>query len=205
MNSVAFRVFVRKLDESTFACRFRVNEGRGTLGLRAFGRPDPLPSVQHEEDELEFEYIRASRFVHILPNGERHSYSFARLPEPEATRHLPENWVELVASTQSGFRYLLYVEEDLTPTATETEGREDEAVQVVQGTSFLEGLPDGQTLDHLEKLNLQEALEMLKAQAARVVELQARLTLLNGKLQESGQREDELLALLGRWRERSGA
>ncbi len=205
MNSVAFRVFVRKLDQATFACRFRVNVGRGTLGLRAFGRPDPGPSVQHEEDELAFEYIRASRFVHILPNGERHSYSFARLPDAEAARHLPENWVELVASTQSGFRYLLYVEEDLTPTAKEQEDDEAEAVQVVQGTSFLEGLPDGETLDHLEKLTLEEALEMLKAQAARVVDLQARLTLLNGKLQESGQREDELLALLAGWRERSGS
>jgi len=143
--------------------------------------------------------------VHILSNGERHSYSFARLPDAEAARRLPENWVELVASTQSGFRYLLYVEEDLSPTATEPDMDQDEPVQVVQGTSFLEGLPEGQTLDQLEKLTLEEAVEMLKAQAARVVELQSRLTHLNGKLQESGQREDDLLRLLAEWRERSGA
>ncbi len=205
MSSVPFRVFVRRLDDSTFACRFRVNVGKGTLGLRAFGRPDPAPSVQHEEDELSFEYIRASRFVHILPSGDRHSYSFARLPEGDEAKGLPEGWTELVPSTRSGFRYLLYVVEDATALATEPGNEPQEMSEGRHSVSYEEGLPEGKTLEDLERLTLEEARAMLKQQAARVVELEAQAAHLEGKLEESGQREDELLALLSRWRERSGA
>ena len=204
MSSVPFRVFVRRLDDSTFACRFRVNVGKGTLGLRAFGRPDPAPSVQHEEDDLSFEYIRASRFVHIPPSGDRHSYSFARLPEGEEAKGLPEGWTELAPSTRSGFRYLLYVPEDVASMATEPGvDRQDEGEER-KNVSYEEGLPEGKTLEDLERLTLEEARVMLKQQAARVVELEAQIAHFEGKLEESGQREDDLLALLGRWRERTG-
>ena len=102
---------------------------------------------------------------------------------------------------RSGFRYLLYVEEDIAVTEP-GEVLQDPAER--PSVSYEEGLPDGKTLEDLEALTIDEARVMLKRQAAHVVALEASRAQLERKLEESGQREEDLLALLARWRERSG-
>jgi len=102
-----FRVHIRRQNhaDSVVVLRFEVNEGMGILGLRQLGRDAPPPSAHHEEQEIEPGVLRAGRFVHVLPSGQRQSYALSRLTE-EITERLPyDAWASLAPVSEFGFRY----------------------------------------------------------------------------------------------------
>src|SRR5688572_7173446 len=104
-----FQVFARREGDSSNALifRFECSEGMGVLGLRKVGRPDPPPSPAYEEQDIEPASLRAGRFVHVLPSGQRQSYALSRLGEDTAARLPHDRWVSLEPQTEYGFRYLI--------------------------------------------------------------------------------------------------
>ncbi|MEQ1505940.1 MAG: hypothetical protein ABMB14_27135 [Myxococcota bacterium] len=113
-----FRVFARR--ESTGAnalvIRFECKEGMGVLGLRKSGRSDPAPSAAYEEEEIDPASLRAGRFVHVLPSGQRQSYALSRISADVAGRLPTDRWVELKPHTEYGFRYLVAPDAELDGT-----------------------------------------------------------------------------------------
>lgn len=108
-----FRVHVRPDPNlrDALVLQFEVFDGLGVLGLRKPGWEEPPPTTHWEELELEPEYLRAGRFVHVLAGGQRQSYALSRIT-PEVAARLPEDqWTELQAVTEYGFRYLVVPEE----------------------------------------------------------------------------------------------
>lgn len=109
-----FKVYARR--DSTadaLVLKFECNEGMGVLGIRKLGRADPLPSAAYQEEDIEPASLRAGRFVHVLPSGQRQSYALSRI-SPEFALRLPsDRWVELRPHTEYGFRYLIAPEEQL--------------------------------------------------------------------------------------------
>jgi hypothetical protein len=104
-----FQVFARREGDGSSALvfRFECSEGMGVLGLRKVGRPDPPPSPAYEEQDIEPASLRAGRFVHVLPSGQRQSYALSRLGEDTAARLPHDRWVSLEPQTEYGFRYLV--------------------------------------------------------------------------------------------------
>jgi hypothetical protein len=128
-DGVPFKVFARREGNGSdsLVFRFECSEGMGVLGLRKVGRPDPPPSPAYEEQDIEPDSLRAGRFVHVLPSGQRQSYALSRLAAEIAARLPSDRWVSLGPHTEYGFRYLLAPEaqlETVSPTA-----------QVVVGTA----------------------------------------------------------------------
>lgn len=113
VSDTPFRVHVRPDPsmQDALVVRFELNEGMGVLGLRKVGREDPQPTVHFEETEVDAEYLRAGRFVHVLASGQRQSYALSRI-SADIIRRLPDDqWVELKPVTEYGFRYLVVPEE----------------------------------------------------------------------------------------------
>jgi len=121
-DGVPFKVFARREGNGSdsLVFRFECSEGMGVLGLRKVGRPDPPPSPAYEEQDIEPDSLRAGRFVHVLPSGQRQSYALSRLAAETAARLPSDRWVSLEPHTEYGFRYLLAPEaqlETVSPTA----------------------------------------------------------------------------------------
>ncbi len=121
-DGVPFKVFARREGNGSdsLVFRFECSEGMGVLGLRKVGRPDPPPSLAYEEQDIEPDSLRAGRFVHVLPSGQRQSYALSRLAAEIAARLPSDRWVSLEPHTEYGFRYLLAPEaqlETVSPTA----------------------------------------------------------------------------------------
>jgi hypothetical protein len=110
-----FRVHIRRQNHAdpVVVLRFEVKEGMGILGLRQLGRDAPPPSVHHEEQEIDPGALRAGRFVHVLPSGQRQSYALSRLTEDIAGRLPYDAWANLSPVSEFGFRYLVVDEEAL--------------------------------------------------------------------------------------------
>ena len=113
-----FRVFARRESPGTDALvlKFECKEGMGILGLRKSGRTDPVPAPAYEEEDIDPGALRAGRFVHVLPSGQRQSYALSRISSDVAGRMPIERWVELKPHTEYGFRYLVVPETDLDST-----------------------------------------------------------------------------------------
>jgi hypothetical protein len=121
-EGLPFQVFARREGNGSDALvfKFECSEGMGILGLRKVGRPDPPPSPAYEEQDIQPESLRAGRFVHVLPSGQRQSYALSRLAAETAARMPADRWVSLEPHTEYGFRYLLAPEaqlESASPTA----------------------------------------------------------------------------------------
>lgn len=106
-----FRLWIRR--EESYegpACtvRFETEHGRAVLGLRAAGREDPDPTSHYEEMGIKADVLRAGRFVHVLPGGQRRSYALSRLAPETLEKLAPSQWVELEPVTEYGFRYLVF-------------------------------------------------------------------------------------------------
>jgi len=114
-----FRVHIRRQNhaDSVVVLRFEVSEGMGILGLRQLGRDAPPPSIHHEEQEIEPSALRAGRFVHVLPSGQRQSYALSRLTEEVAGRLPYDAWATLSPVSEFGFRYLVVDESTLLQAA----------------------------------------------------------------------------------------
>ena len=113
-----FHVFARRENgqSNTLVLRFECKEGMGILGIRKSGRTDPAPSAAYEEEEIDPAALRAGRFVHLLPSGQRQSYALSRL-SAEVTNRMPvDRWLELRPLTEYGFRYLIAPDTDLDGT-----------------------------------------------------------------------------------------
>src|SRR6185503_6184676 len=113
-----FRVFARRENVGTggLVIRFECKEGMGILGIRKAGRTDPSPSAAYEEEEIDPASLRAGRFVHVLPSGQRQSYALSRI-SAEVTNRMPyDRWIELKPHTEYGFRYLVAPDGDLDGT-----------------------------------------------------------------------------------------
>jgi len=110
-----FRVHIRRQNhaDSVVVLRFEVKEGMGILGLRQMGRDASPPSVHHEEQEIDPGVLRAGRFVHVLPSGQRQSYALSRLTEDIAGRLPYDAWANLSPVSEFGFRYLVVDEASL--------------------------------------------------------------------------------------------
>lgn len=104
-----FRVFLRRDGplEQTVTLRFVMSEGMGMMGMRRPGRPEPTPVMHYEDDGIDAELLRASRFVQVFQSGQRQSFALSRL-NPEIVARLPADaWVELKPLVEFGFRYLV--------------------------------------------------------------------------------------------------
>ena len=113
-----FSVFARRENAGTggLVIRFECKEGMGILGIRKSGRTDPAPSAAYEEEEIEPASLRAGRFVHVLPSGQRQSYALSRI-SAEVTNRMPyDRWIALKPHTEYGFRYLVAPDSDLDGT-----------------------------------------------------------------------------------------
>lgn len=112
-----FKVFARRESVgSGLVIRFECKEGMGVLGIRKSGRSDPAPVAAYEEEEIEPASLRAGRFVHVLPSGQRQSYALSRLSAEVAGRMPTDRWVELKPHTEYGFRYLVAPDSELDST-----------------------------------------------------------------------------------------
>jgi hypothetical protein len=110
-----FRVWIRNdRQKGAFDLRFEMNEGLGGFVLRRAGQKDEEPSHHGDVEGVALDLMRAGRFVHQLGTGQKHQYAFARVPADSDTR-LGADWVELVALTEHGFRYLIVPDGDMTP------------------------------------------------------------------------------------------
>ncbi|MEQ1565972.1 MAG: hypothetical protein ABMA64_10075 [Myxococcota bacterium] len=96
--------------------RFECKEGMGVLGIRKSGRSDPAPVAAYEEEEIDPASLRAGRFVHVLPSGQRQSYALSRVSAELAARVPIDRWLTLKPQTEYGFRYLVVAESDLDGT-----------------------------------------------------------------------------------------
>lgn len=113
-----FVVFARRENAGTggLVIRFECKEGMGILGIRKSGRTDPAPSAAYEEEEIEPASLRAGRFVHVLPSGQRQSYALSRI-SAEVTNRMPyDRWIGLKPHTEYGFRYLVAPDTELDGT-----------------------------------------------------------------------------------------
>jgi hypothetical protein len=124
-----FKVFTRRGSlGDALVIRFECKEGMGVLGIRKGGRTEPSPAVAYEEEDIEPASLRAGRFVHVLPSGQRQSYALSRISAEVAGRLPSDRWVELKPHTEYGFRYLVAPEADLDKTTASVQlGRAAEA------------------------------------------------------------------------------
>src|SRR5690242_9455516 len=99
-----FRVYARResLGASALVLKFECKEGMGILGLRKAGRTDPAPAPAYEEEDIDPASLRAGRFVHVLPSGQRQSYALSRISSEVAARMPTDRWVELKPHTEYG-------------------------------------------------------------------------------------------------------
>jgi hypothetical protein len=112
-----FKVFTRRGSVGDgLVIRFECKEGMGVLGIRKGGRTEPSPAVAHEEEDIDPGSLRAGRFVHVLPSGQRQSYALSRISAEVSVRLPTDRWVELKPHTEYGFRYLVAPEGDLDGT-----------------------------------------------------------------------------------------
>jgi len=105
-----FRMWLRREEnyDSTCAVRFEAEHGRALLSMRMPGRQDPEATSHYEEESITMDALRQGRFIHVLPGGNRRSYTLSRLTA-ELINRLPTNrWVELEPLTEFGFRYLVF-------------------------------------------------------------------------------------------------
>ena len=117
-----FRVYTRRNNAGgALIIRFECKEGMGVLGIRKSGRTDPAPSVAYEEEDIDPTSLRAGRFVHVLPSGQRQSYALSRISAEVAVRLPSDRWVELKPHTEYGFRYLVAPDNELDGTTAAVE------------------------------------------------------------------------------------
>lgn len=224
-EGVPFQVFARRENiGAALVIRFECREGTAFLGLRKSGRTDPAPSAAHEEEEVDPAALRAGRFVHVLPSGQRQSYALSRLTADVTGRMPTDRWVELRPHTEYGFRYLVAPEADLDgrvasvavsparPADVDAPPVRDPSPQPVPQrdppSRSLEAptLPAPQTPmapglaeSTLRGLTREQAVEHLRGEMSKVHLLQQRIGDLEDQLRRSRARERELLDLLARW------
>ncbi|MEZ4237521.1 MAG: hypothetical protein R3F59_15520 [Myxococcota bacterium] len=128
-----FKVFTRRGSVGdALVIRFECKEGMGVLGIRKGGRTEPSPAVAYEEEDIDPASLRAGRFVHVLPSGQRQSYALSRISSDVAGRLPSDRWVELKPHTEYGFRYLVAPEADLDGTTASIQvSIEDQPATVV--------------------------------------------------------------------------
>lgn len=193
-----FRVWIRNdRQKGGFDLRFEMNDGLGGFVLRRAGQKDEEPTHHGEQETVALDLLRAGRFVHQLSTGQKHQYAFARVPADSDTR-LGVDWVELVALTEHGFRYLIVPDGDMTPAKIA-------AVQVGRTTgSVATGGPNTGRLPTPTPTpggfpNVAAALPRDRAADALVralLDVQQRIAELEGALTASRAREAQLMALL---------
>ncbi len=192
-----FRVWIRHdKDKGSFDLRFEMKEGLGGFVLRRTGQKDNEPTHHGEEEQLALDLLRAGRFVHQLSSGQKHQYAFARIPADSDLR-LGGDWTDLVALTEQGFRYLIVPDADMTPSkvAAVQVGRSTVGTQAAT-TGRLPTLPPGAAAG---SPNVAGALPREKAAEALVralLDVQQRITELEGALVATRAREQQLMGLL---------
>ena len=97
--------------------RFRVLNGLGVLALPGRGRPDSAPVQLGDESDISADALRAGRFVHHVTDARRQAYSFSRLTPDLLARVPDDRFLQLEATTEFGFRYIVLAEE-LPPPST---------------------------------------------------------------------------------------
>ena len=193
-----FTAYVRRNGDGTASFKYRVASGKGTLGMRIFGMPDPDPADKGQQHDLDPQRLRSSRFIHLSEAGDRKSYSFARLTA-DAIQRLPETkWMEVAPHSEDGFRYLVL---------TGDKGKPDGTMDMPARPPEKEPLPPRQVPlppDFAQKgfdsLNKAQAVELFRREALKVATLHRRIEALEAALEQSHVREEDLLGLLRRWR-----
>lgn len=224
-----FRVFTRRETGGgpALVIRFECKEGMGVLGIRKTGRTDPPPAVAAEEEEIDPVSLRAGRFVHVLPSGQRQSYALSRLSADVAQRLPNDRWVELRPHTEYGFRYLVAPDADLNGTtaavqvaappppppaevpplmgsgpATANRGAPREATMPIREPTIPLREPTAPIPDAvLRAMTREQAIEQLKGELMKVQMLQQRILDLEEGLRRSRTRERDLIDLLAKWQQ----
>lgn len=221
-----FDVFVRQeaSDDVRLVIKFECKEGMGVLGIRKVDRVDPAPSAVYQEADVDPESLRAGRFVHVLGSGQRQSYALSRLT-PEIAGRLPTDaWVELQPHTEYGFRYLVVPEEALKPAtgaaaavaavaapaarpapvslpdARAPQAAPSEGTSVPSPVAMAPALAEGA----LKGLSREDAVRHLREEMSKVATLQAEVSRLKNEVRKSHGREQDLVAMLGKWRDAEG-
>lgn len=217
-----FQVFARRETAGeSLVFRFECNDGMGILGVRKVGRQDPAPATVYEEADIDPASLRAGRFVHVLPSGQRQSYALSRIA-PEIAARLPtDKWVELKPHSEYGFRYLVAPEDQLvdpskpavvavaaTAAPASAAAGAPSAPAPAAAPRNPPSLPPTQTPMSpalaeaaLKAMGKDQAIEALKGEMAKVDQLHRRVTELQAELEKSRARERDLLDLLGRWQQ----
>lgn len=194
----AFRVWIRNdRPNQAFDLKFEMNDGTGVFVLRRQGRREPEPSHHGDEENVALDVLRAGRFVHHLGSGgQKHQYALSRVPADSDVR-LKEEWTELTALTEQGFRYLVVPDNGMAPSKVAAVAVGPKTV--VKEPAGRPTQPSGGALQVVVGMPRDRAVEAL---VRELLELQREATTLEASAAALRQREGELMALLQTAKER---